>query len=493
MLEAEVERNEGYKSSWCYCSFSTSFSRDAFMACFLAGAASGTVIGALNYGFGVFVPQWSESFPDWSRTEINVAFSISQIVSSLFAPVAGHLMDSHNQPLSVRRVVTASLIVIAVGFSVVSLTSHLGLLYFAYFLIGIGFSGAALLGPGKVVGLWFKGKKRGRIMGLVSSSNNIGGLVMTQISTSIIVTSNFRWAAGFFSMFITFLALIYFVLVKLPSETTALNEANGENENRETVAGSISNDDQNAACEDGKVAGTCDPNRESESKTAVSDNLSVWRVIKSRKFLFTTLGYFCAFWTYTGVLSNIIPAVVAEGFSAAEAANIQSAVALAGICSKLMCGLLSENIGARITLMLMMLIQAVTLLVFKFINESGSIWYWILCVIYGLSFGGVGALLPLSALEVFGPQSFSRFYGIQNMTFVISAFLAPSAAGISFDQTGSYKNAFLGAAGVFILGIASLFVSGGMELPAKSSNINESAATTPVDTVSKGHDIGTET
>jgi len=317
--------------------------------------------------------------------------------------------------------------------------------------------------------------------------------VMTQISTSIIVTSNFRWAAGFFSMFITFLALIYFVLVKLPSETTALNEANGENENRETVAGSISNDDQNAACEDGKVAGTCDPNRESESKTAVSDNLSVWRVIKSRKFLFTTLGYFCAFWTYTGVLSNIIPAVVAEGFSAAEAANIQSAVALAGICSKLMCGLLSENIGARITLMLMMLIQAVTLLVFKFINESGSIWYWILCVIYGLSFGGVGALLPLSALEVFGPQSFSRFYGIQNMTFVISAFLAPSAAGISFDQTGSYKNAFLGAAGVFILGIASLFVSGGMELPAKSSNINESAATTPVDTVSKGHDIGTET
>jgi len=420
----------------------------AIQSCILAGLVSGTIIGSLNYSFGVFVPVWSEVFDDWSRTEINVAFSISQIVSSLFAPIAGHYMDKY----SVRPVVSLSLVLSSSGYLVLSLTKSLPILYIAYFLVGIGYPGAALLGPGKVVGQWFTGKRRGRVMGFVSSSNNIGGLIMTQLSTFIILKSNFRWAAAFFCILLAFLSIIYFIFIRLPASP---DKAVKVQANQSRTTSSLEDCDT----EDVEVAEP-QPKQKSCDRSLVNTRI----VLTSPKFLLTTLGYFCAFWTYTGVFSNLIPALIAEGFTEQEGANIQSAVAISGIFSKLICGFLSERLGARITLMLVMSVQAVTLIVFKLLQGPG-LGYWISCIIYGLSFGGVGVLLPLAALDVFGTQVFSRYYGMQNVTFIVSALLGPVAAGQSFDRSGSYKNAFLGAGGIFGLGILSLYLSGRLDFP----------------------------
>jgi sugar phosphate permease len=38
---------------------------------------------------------------------------------------------------------------------------------------------------GKLVGAWFSPQRRGRVMGIVTSGNNLGGLVFSQMSTRV--------------------------------------------------------------------------------------------------------------------------------------------------------------------------------------------------------------------------------------------------------------------------------------------------------------------
>ena len=49
-----------------------------------------------------------------------------------------------------------------------------------------------MLPVGRLVGLWFA-TKRGRMMGLIASGNNFGGMIAVPIITAVIVIGGWRW------------------------------------------------------------------------------------------------------------------------------------------------------------------------------------------------------------------------------------------------------------------------------------------------------------
>ena len=145
----------------------------------------------------------------------------------------------------------------------------------------------------------------------------------------------------------------------------------------------------------------------------------------------------------------MIPALVAEGFSSSAAANTLSLLAVCGVCSKLVCGWLSEKLTARVTLLGCLALQIAGLCMFV-IGSSDAL-YVASWGVFGLGFGGVGALLPLVCMDTFGHESFGKVYGRMGTGNLVPVIIGPLLAGWSYDETGSYKIAFVIAGGIFFI------------------------------------------
>lgn len=156
--------------------------------------------------------------------------------------------------------------------------------------------------------------------------------------------------------------------------------------------------------------------------------------------------------------SHVMPSLVSEGIDVDEAATAFSIMAIFGIASKLVSGALTEAITARRTFQLIMLVQALACGLFiaaATATDAGSdarrALLWCATLLYGCGFGGVGALLPLTTLEQFGPKSFGTIMGAISTSFVLPSLLGPLIAGAVFDSTASYAGANAIAAGVFVV------------------------------------------
>ena len=143
---------------------------------------------------------------------------------------------------------------------------------------------------------------------------------------------------------------------------------------------------------------------------AAAAGYAVRDVVRMKTFYFITIGLTAAMFTYTAVLTQLIPHMQAEGFSKNEAAAGISIVAAFGIASKLFFGRLSETITARWAAVLSLVIQSAGLVLF--IVADGSNLAWVAVVVFGLGFGGIGALIPLAVADAFCVRHFGGFLGL---------------------------------------------------------------------------------
>ena len=69
------------------------------------------------------------------------------------------------------------------------------------------------------------------------------------------------------------------------------------------------------------------------------------------------------------------------------------------------------------------------------------------------------ALIPLIIVEQFGMKNLGSLMGINQFLTSIPMAVSPLIAGLVHDQTGSYRNAFLGISILFIFSIILVWLS----------------------------------
>jgi MFS family permease len=74
-------------------------------------------------------------------------------------------------------------------------------------------------------------------------------------------------------------------------------------------------------------------------------------------------------------------------------------------------------------------------------------------LVFGLAYGGNGALLSPLVAALFGRENINAVFGLVSVAFAVSGLLAPAAAGATYDALGTYEPAFL-VAGAGAVGIA---------------------------------------
>ena len=374
----------------------------------IAGVAflsSGLAIGMAQYAFGSFVEPLEKEF-GWSRTQINLSLTLG-LTTGFLSPFVGRWMDR----FGARPVMVVSLLFLAAGFLLRAVMTDLWQFYLFSLLLFAGFPGATVMPGGRLIAIWFA-RTRGRMMGIVTAGNNFGGLTMVPLAAFMIATAGWRWGYAVFGFILIAIAISAWFLIRDRPEDVAR-----ESNKRWAPAG-----------------------MDARAAAAAAAGYTVREVLRMKTFYFISIGLTAAMFTYSAVLTQLIPHMEAEGFSKGEAAAGISIVAAFGIASKLVFGRLSETITARWATVISLAIQAVGLALF--IVADGSNLAWVAVVVFGMGFGGLGALIPLTVAEAFGVKHFGSILGLISMVGVIPVVAGPLMAGIVFDKTDNYDLAF---------------------------------------------------
>lgn len=384
--------------------------------------STGLTIGTTQYAFGEFAAPLRAQF-GWSQTALNLSLTLAA-VSGVLAPFLGRAMDRWGA----RPVTVISLLLVAAGFLLRPLIDSLWHWYLFSALVYAGFPGATTLPAGKLVGLWFPAT-RGRVMGAVTAGNNVGGLTMPPLAAAMIALGGWQWGYLAFGILLLLLALVALL-------TISEDEALVAREMRATGRGDAVH----------------------ASRRLARSGVSLQQALRSRRFYLVLFGLFGATFTYQGVLTQLRQHFAENGFAPVLATTGLAVIAAMGIGAKLAFGHASERWSARRACVASVAFQAVGLVIMALANSVPAMWCGIL--VYGVGFGGLGALLVLVVQEAFGMRAFGSIFGVLQLAMIGSLAGAPALAGWLHDRTGSFTSVFLIIAGIFVAAIASLVAAG---------------------------------
>ena len=378
-----------------------------FFSVFFSGAL---IIGLNTYSFGLFIEPLEDEF-GWTREQISLGYSVS-FVSSLLAPIIGKFVDIKGTKIFL----VGSLFLIAFGFILRPFMTSLNHWIILNSMVFAGYPGTLLLASGILMQVWFP-KSRGRMVAFATSGHNLGGLTIPFITLLLLFYFNWKFAYVFFGSLIFIVALFSFFFVK--------NSPRNVNNSEENIQGA---------------------------------GIDFKNAIKTKKFAFLTLGLTFAMVTYNGVMPQMAPHLQTEGLSLIGATIAMGYIGAMGILSKLFFGRLSEKYSSIIMTCLSVFLQAIGLIIIL-LSFGNIVGIWSGVIIFGIGFGGLGALISLNITECFGMKSLGTIFGALSFLGVWAAVSAPWMMGRIFDATSSYRNAHAIVVVVFFIGIFFLLLT----------------------------------
>ncbi|MBI4311435.1 MAG: MFS transporter [Chloroflexi bacterium] len=382
-------------------------------------AATGLAIGGGQYAFGVFVTPLEQEF-GWSRTQINASLSFSA-VSGLLGPLVGRAMDRYGS----RPVVMVSLLLMAASFLLRPLVTELWQLYALSVLQFAGFPGATALPAARLAGIWFP-RTRGRMTGLTSAGANFGGMILPQLASLLLGLASWRWgyaAIGILSLSIVVAAMFLLRERSAPEERP----------------------------------GSSGPQPQRQGAAMAIPGATAREALRSPSFYAVTIGVLAATFTYQAVLTQIVPHLQSVGLTLGKAASFLSLVAVFAMGGKVLFGYLTEKAPAKFILVLSLSVQSVGLVGLMTLHQTPFL--WAIAPVYGIAFGGMGAVMTLLVQDSFGLKHFGVIFGLVNLATIGSSIVGPLMVGIIFDATGSYSAAFIAVICIYAVGCACVLAA----------------------------------
>jgi MFS family permease len=369
------------------------------------------------FSFGVFVTPLEAEF-GWSRAEISVALTITNITIVICSPLVGSLVDR----AGVRRVLIPSIVLMGLAVSSMYLMQdHILHFYAMYLLIPLLGAGTLPLSYSRVVVAWFA-RRRGLALGISLAGFGVGAALIPPLGQWLI--ANFGWREAY----LAFGAAIF--LINLPLTVLLMRESPSKM--------GLQPDGKAPRAKD-TVA--LDPHAGLTGREAAR-TFSFWYVFSS--FLLVGFGV-------TSILAHLVPMLIGRGIDPTTASLYMGSLGAGLVIGRILAGHLMDRYfapyvtGLFLTLMLLGIMVLAT-------NVSGLV-LLLAVVSIGLALGSEISEIAYIVSRYFGPRAFGQIYGTMFAAFQLgSAFGAP-AFGLYYDHAGNYIGALWGIAGVIFVGI----------------------------------------
>ena len=385
-----------------------------------AGIGINLALGVL-YAWSMFKGAIEKSF-GWDAARLNDPYAVCCLVFAFSMILAGRCQDK----VGPRITAFVGGVMVGVGLYIASRTTN----YWAWVVgfgllagIGIGFGYSSATPPALK---WFPHSKTGLIAGLVVAGFGLASVYIAPLSEYLLNHYGVLTAMLFYSLF--------FVAVVCGLSLLLVNPPVGY------VAGAA------------RAAG-------GRAQTAVAPSSTPGEMLRSPTFYLLWLIYFIGAGAGLMVISSV--SGMAKK-SMGQAAFVAVAVlAIGNAAGRIIAGLLSDKIGRRWTLMIVLLVQAGLMFVAIPVTnskESAGAVIVLVATLIGFNYGANLSLFPSFAKDLWGLKNFGVNYGLLFTAWGVGGFVLSRLQQMLKARSGSFTSSFVTAGVLLVLGAALTFL-----------------------------------
>jgi len=384
-------------------------------------------LGAI-YAWSVFTPKLVEA--DWTKAQTQAVFAAGLALFAIVMVIAGRLLPKWGP----RKLAFSGGIVLGLGYLLAGLfggTSFWSIFFFIGIIGGSGI-GLAYVVPIAVGMRWFPDKK-GLITGLAVAGFGFGAMLWVKLAGT---WGNLIANLGLSTTF-TIYGIVFFATVMIGGIWMVFPP------------------------EGWKPEGWIPPEEAKDSKTAKVADLVSSQMLKTPQYYMILLTF--AFGASAGLMSiglmKLFPmqALTDSGLSQAAASGIAGTAmavffSLANGFGRIAWGAISDKLGRRNSIMIMMATQGIMVILFQWMAGTPALLY-IGATLIGFNFGGNFALFPTITADTFGAKFIGQNYGWVFLAYGIGGIFGPILGG-KLGDVGNFPLAFT------ICGILCLVAAG---------------------------------
>jgi len=384
-------------------------------------------LGAI-YAWSVFTPKLVEA--DWTKAQTQAVFAAGLALFAIVMVIAGRLLPKWGP----RKLAFSGGIVLGLGYLLAGLfggTSFWSIFFFIGIIGGSGI-GLAYVVPIAVGMRWFPDKK-GLITGLAVAGFGFGAMLWVKLAGA---WGNLIANLGLSTTF-TIYGIVFFATVMIGGIWMVFPP------------------------EGWKPEGWIPPEEAKDSKTAKVADLVSSQMLKTPQYYMILLTF--AFGASAGLMSiglmKLFPmqALTDSGLSQAAASGIAGTAmavffSLANGFGRIAWGAISDKLGRRNSIMIMMTTQGIMVILFQWMAGTPALLY-LGATLIGFNFGGNFALFPTITADTFGAKFIGQNYGWVFLAYGIGGIFGPILGG-KLGDVGNFPLAFT------ICGILCLVAAG---------------------------------
>ncbi len=356
--------------------------------------AIATVVNVGMWAVVVVMPAIEADFGA-GRAAASMPYTLTMIGFAFGNMWLGKLVDN----LGVTKALIGAALLSALSYLLATLAPNIAFLSVAHLLLGLGTS----IGFGPLIAdisHWFM-RRRGVAVALVASGNYLSGAIWPTLLSGILQREG--WQQVYLS-----LALITLVVV-IPLSLLLRRQVPVEAHSTAAAAAEIK---------------------------AQSVGFSP----RTLQYILGLAGIGCCV-AMSMPQVHIVSYCVGLGYGPAVGAEMLSLMLLGGVVSRVISGLVADQLGGLTTLLIGSVLQCIAL--FLFLPYDGMVSLYVVSMLFGLAQGGIVPSYALVVREYMPPQEAGARVGFVMMMTILGMALGGWMSGWIYDVTGNYQLAFI--------------------------------------------------
>lgn len=369
--------------------------------------------------FGVFIDPLV-SLHGWSHGEVSLAYSLA-FLAGLPAVVGMGWLGDH---WGAQRLMIGASLVIATGTVLLGTVTELWQFYIFYglFVGSLGNAAFSVLLP-VTISRWFY-HKVGIATGIYWAALGVGPLIFAPLFRWLIDTRGWQWTFTTVGIVLGAVLILFSFFIRGSPREKGLTAYGAER-----LESDPSTSTRNATGRVGLRVLLAKP--------------SIWYLA-----VIHHLG--CA--GHSIILAHVVSMATFQGVPGVTAAGVLSTIAGVSIVSRFLFSVLTERLGGRLLLSIVMIAQSSSAVILLWAREPWS--FYLFAVVFGLCYGGEMVGFPIINRQLFGTEApLSSIYSFEMLGASTGMALGGWLGGMLFDLSGTYNWAILASMAAGYLGL----------------------------------------
>ncbi len=368
--------------------------------------------GVMVYAFTVFISPM-EAELGWTRSEISGAFSLFFLVAGVCAFPVGYWLDKHGSRLLMTLCSVGATVMVLLWSQVSTLPEFLAVMA----LLGVCAAGVLYEPAFTVIATWFR-HNRGSAMAVVTFVAGFASTIFVPLTDALLVAYGWRQAVLILGLILGAISIPLHGLVLRRKPSDLGLSADG-------------------------AAPIETPAKEKP--------IELSRVLRSRYFWILTLGFALSTFSLYAIRFHIIPLMISVGIHPSSAAIASGAIGVTQVLGRLFFAPLERRFSSKTMAIGVFVLAAVSLAILML--GASMIIIVLFVTLFGMAIGAHTLTRPLMVADSYDTAFFGRINSAMVIFVTVAITVAPFAAGVVFDLSGSYQPALLMATGFCIVAV----------------------------------------